>query len=97
MQEQGSGSIVTISSIHAASGFPGIAAYAAGTGGIETLTRTLAVEWAERGVRVNAGAPGYFTTDLSRPLLESRWADRVVANIPMARAGPRSCPGRSRT
>jgi len=87
MLEQGSGAIVNISSIHATSGFPRIAAYAASKGGIEALTRTLAVEWADRGVRVNTVAPGYFSTELSRPLLESRWADRVVSNIPMGRTG----------
>jgi NAD(P)-dependent dehydrogenase (short-subunit alcohol dehydrogenase family) len=87
MLEQGSGAIVNISSIHATSGFPRIAAYAASKGGIEALTRTLAVEWADRGVRVNTVAPGYFSTDLSRPLLESRWAERVTSNIPMGRTG----------
>jgi NAD(P)-dependent dehydrogenase (short-subunit alcohol dehydrogenase family) len=87
MLEQGSGTIANISSIHATSAFPRIAAYAASKGGIESLTRTLAVEWADRGVRVNTVAPGYFTTELSRPLLESRWAERVVSNIPMRRTG----------
>lgn len=87
MLEQGGGTIANISSIHATSGFPRIAAYAASKGGIEALTRTLAVEWADRGVRVNTVAPGYFSTELSRPLLESRWAERVVSNIPMGRTG----------
>lgn len=87
MLEQGHGSIVNVSSIHARAGFPRIAAYAASKGGVEALTRTLAVEWAEHGVRVNTVAPGYFATDLSRPLLESRWGDRVDKSIPMGRTG----------
>ena len=87
MLEQGSGTIANISSVHATSGFPRIAAYAASKGGVEALTRTLAVEWSGRGVRVNTVAPGYFDTDLSRPLLASRWAGRVASNIPMGRTG----------
>jgi NAD(P)-dependent dehydrogenase (short-subunit alcohol dehydrogenase family) len=81
------GSIVNVSSIHARAGYPRIAAYAASKGAVEALTATLAVEWSQRGVRVNAVAPGYFPTDLSQGLLESRWGDDIVHRIPMARTG----------
>ncbi|MCX4767721.1 3-oxoacyl-ACP reductase FabG [Streptomyces sp. NBC_01275] len=87
MLEQGSGSIVNVSSVHASSGFERIAAYAASKGGVEALTKSLAVEWADRGVRVNALAPGYFHTDLSSGLLESRWGDQIVQNTPLGRVG----------
>ena len=85
MLAAGSGSIVNVSSVHATSGFGKLAAYAASKGGVEALTRALAVEWAPHGVRVNAVAPGYFRTDLSKPLLESRWGEAIVNQIPLGR------------
>ncbi|KQX78544.1 SDR family oxidoreductase [Streptomyces sp. Root1310] len=87
MLGQGSGSIVNVSSVHARTGFERIAAYAASKGGVEALTRALAVEWADRGVRVNTLAPGYFRTDLSSGLLDSRWGERIVRGTPLGRVG----------
>lgn len=87
MLEQGSGSIVNVTSIHARTGFERIAAYAASKGGIEALARTLAVEWADRGVRVNCLAPGYVPTDLSSGLLDSARGDAIRNRIPMGRTG----------
>ena len=87
MLERGGGSIVNVSSVHARAGFGRIAAYAASKGGVEALTRTLAVAWADRGVRVNTLAPGYFRTDLSAGLLDSRHGERVVGAVPMGRVG----------
>ncbi|MFF5254462.1 SDR family NAD(P)-dependent oxidoreductase [Streptomyces leeuwenhoekii] len=88
MLERGGGSIVNVSSVHATAGFGRLAAYSASKGAVEALTRTLAVEWAERGVRVNTLAPGYFDTELSKPLMSNdSWADRVKSAIPMARTG----------
>ncbi|KKD06321.1 SDR family NAD(P)-dependent oxidoreductase [Streptomyces sp. WM6386] len=87
MLEQRSGSIVNVSSVHASAGFERIAAYAASKGGVEALTKALAVEWADRGVRVNALAPGYFRTDLSSGLLDSRWGERIVKGTPLGRVG----------
>jgi NAD(P)-dependent dehydrogenase (short-subunit alcohol dehydrogenase family) len=54
----GGGAIVNVSSIHGGAGLPGFTAYAATKGGVDALTRALAVELAPRGVRVNAVAPG---------------------------------------
>ncbi|MFE9924507.1 SDR family NAD(P)-dependent oxidoreductase [Streptomyces sp. NPDC005774] len=87
MLEQRSGSIVNVSSVHATTGFERIAAYAASKGGVEALTRALSVEWADRGVRVNTLAPGYFQTDLSSGLLDSRWGERIVRGTPLGRVG----------
>jgi 3-oxoacyl-[acyl-carrier protein] reductase len=64
MLEQGSGAIVNVASVAAMRGAAGRAAYAASKAAIVSLTRTAAVEWASRGVRVNAVAPGYVETDL---------------------------------
>lgn len=85
MLARGSGSIITVSSVHARTGFDRIAAYAASKGGVEALSRVLAVEWADRGVRVNVLAPGYFHTDLSEGLVASKWGERIRANIPQNR------------
>lgn len=87
MLEQGRGSIITVSSVHGTTGFERIAAYAASKGAVEALTRVLAVEWADRGVRVNALAPGYFATDLSDGLMRSRWGDIVRGAVPQGRVG----------
>ena len=83
----GGGSIVNVSSVHARVGYPRIAAYGASKGAVEALTATLAVEWSQRGVRVNTVAPGYFPTELSAGLLESRWGEDILRRIPMARTG----------
>lgn len=87
MLSAGAGSIINVSSIHANAGFERIAAYAASKGGVEALTKVLAVEWADRGVRVNAVAPGYFRTDLSSGLLDSCWGDKILNEIPMGHVG----------
>ncbi|MQA78823.1 MAG: glucose 1-dehydrogenase [Streptosporangiales bacterium] len=87
MLPTGGGSIVNITSVHGTAGFPRIAAYAASKGALEALTRVLAVEWADRGVRVNALAPGYFDTDLSSGLVASRWGERILGEIPQGRIG----------
>src|SRR3712207_8189049 len=58
MLEAGGGSIVNITSIHGHAGFPRHAAYAATNGAINAFTRELAVELADRNVRVNAIGPG---------------------------------------
>lgn len=86
MLEEG-GSIVNVSSVHAQVGYPRIAAYAASKGAVAALTRTLAVEWADRRVRVNTLTPGYFPTDLSQGLLKSRWGQDIVRRIPLGRTG----------
>lgn len=62
MKAQGSGSIVNISSIYGLVAAPNRAAYCASKGGIVMLTKSLAVEWAELGIRVNAISPGYSLT-----------------------------------
>lgn len=81
------GSIVNVTSVHARVGYPRIAAYAASKGAVQAMTSTLAVEWADRGVRVNTLSPGYFPTELSQGLLDSGWGEDIQRRIPMGRTG----------
>ncbi|WP_125100566.1 SDR family NAD(P)-dependent oxidoreductase [Leucobacter chromiireducens] len=64
------GNIVNVASVAAFAGMPGRAAYTAAKAAVTGLTRTLAVEWAASGVRVNAIAPGYVRTALTDQLIE---------------------------
>lgn len=66
MCERGQGSIVNITSLAAHTGWANAAAYCASKWGVAGITQSLAAEWGERGVRVNAIAPGFFLTDLNR-------------------------------
>ncbi len=69
------GAIVNVASISGLVGMPGRAAYCATKAGVLGLTRALAVEWAGRGVRVNAVAPGYVRT----PMVENALAQGLLA------------------
>jgi 3-oxoacyl-[acyl-carrier protein] reductase len=80
------GRIVNISSVLALRGGRGQVNYAAAKGGVNALTRALAVELAPLGITVNAVAPGLVETDLSRPLLASAGA-RLRELVPMRRPG----------
>lgn len=60
----GSGAIVCVSSVVTRVGHPRRLAYASGKAAVEALVRTLAVEWADWGIRVNAVAPGYVETEM---------------------------------
>jgi NAD(P)-dependent dehydrogenase (short-subunit alcohol dehydrogenase family) len=92
MLAQGGGSIVNLSSVQARVGFLGWAGYAASKGGIDALTRQAAVEYASRGIRVNAIVPGTIATQMNECIMaESPDPDAVMANWvamhPMGRVG----------
>lgn len=81
---QGAGNIVNVSSVHGSTAAVRMLAYAASKGGIDMLTRTLGVEWAARGVRVNAIAPGYVETEMTEGLrAHERLSAELLTKIPM--------------
>ncbi len=86
MQESG-GAIVNIGSIIGLGGAAILASYAASKAGVINLTRSLAVEWARHGIRVNALCPGYFATDMNRDTLEGEAGKVMVKKIPQRRFG----------
>ena len=75
MRDRGGGSIVNLSSVASYFGWPQRAPYAAAKAAINSLTKTLAVEWAPYGIRVNAVAPGYIDTSLARWAIDEGWLD----------------------
>lgn len=87
MVEGGGGAIVNTSSIAAGTAWPARAAYAATKAAVSELTQTLAVEWVDHGIRVNAVAPGWVDTELLRPAVEKGFIDldAIRGGIPMKR------------
>lgn len=71
MIARGSGKIINICSVMSEVSRPTIGNYAAAKGGLKMLTRAMAVEWAKHGLQSNGIAPGYFVTELNKPLLEN--------------------------
>jgi 3-oxoacyl-[acyl-carrier protein] reductase len=80
------GSIVNISSVIGQMGNPGQSNYAASKAGLEGFTRSVALEVASRGVRVNAVAPGFIVTDMTEALDEKQ-KEAIQAKIPLQRLG----------
>jgi NAD(P)-dependent dehydrogenase (short-subunit alcohol dehydrogenase family) len=88
MLERGWGRIINIASLASFVGLHQVAAYGASKAAVVALTKSLAVEWASRGVCVNAIAPGVFPTDLNRHLLEgTERGKELVMRTPMKRFG----------
>jgi NAD(P)-dependent dehydrogenase (short-subunit alcohol dehydrogenase family) len=81
------GAIVNIASIQAERTAPGLSAYSASKAGVVHLTRSLALEWARHGIRINALEPGYIRTEINDDLWEQDYGRELIRRIPMRRIG----------
>ena len=81
------GVIVNVASITGLRPAGNLSAYAASKAGLIHLTKTLALEWARHGIRVNALCPGYIETDLNRDFFASEAGQALVKRIPQRRLG----------
>lgn len=82
------GAIVNVASLNSVVGNAWAASYAASKGGIAALTRSLALEWADAGIRVNAIGPGMIETEMTQPLVDDPERHRrLVEHIPLGRFG----------
>lgn len=88
MLERESGSIINIASLSTFVALYEVAAYSASKAAVASLTKSLAIEWSNRGVRVNAIAPGVFRTPLNEKLLDETERGReFLWRTPMKRFG----------
>jgi NAD(P)-dependent dehydrogenase (short-subunit alcohol dehydrogenase family) len=89
MVKTGGGAIVNMSSVNGVMAIPSIASYNASKGGVNQLTRVMALSLADRGIRVNAVAPGTIATELAKnAVLGSDEAKaRIMSRTPMKRLG----------
>jgi glucose 1-dehydrogenase len=89
MVAAGSGAIVNMSSVNATLTIPSIASYNVSKGGINQLTRVMALSFADKGVRVNAVAPGTIATELAAAavLTSDEARQRIMMRTPMKRLG----------
>jgi NAD(P)-dependent dehydrogenase (short-subunit alcohol dehydrogenase family) len=82
------GSILNVCSLTSEIGIPGAAPYGASKSGLAGLTRTLATEWAAKGIRVNGIGPGYFRTALTESFYQDeQWQRAMLQRIPQRRFG----------
>ncbi len=86
MLAQGGGVIVNLASVGGMVALPRLAAYSASKGAVLQLTKVLAVEWATAGIRVNAVAPAFVDTDMTRGVLEHpRIGEQIRRQTPLGR------------
>lgn len=86
MIERGQGKIINVASTYAVVGAAGRASYAASKGGLLQLTRVMAIEWAAKGVHVNAVGPTSTPTPMNENLFaDPEWRERTLAKVPAGR------------
>lgn len=87
MKARGGGSIINVASILGLRQAGGVLPYAVSKAGVIQMTKSLALEWARFGIRVNAIAPGYIDTDLNGAFWESDAGKAMIKRIPQRRLG----------
>ena len=88
LAERGRGSVINVASVAGLTASPLVSPYGAAKAGLISLTKSLAVEWAALGIRVNALCPGWTATELNRVLWDSPdGGQATIANVPMGRWG----------
>jgi 2-deoxy-D-gluconate 3-dehydrogenase len=88
MIQQKKGKIINISSDAGSVGLPERAAYCSSKGGVNLLTKVLAIEWAPYNINVNAIGPTFIDTPFTKPMFEKEgFRDYALRNIPLGRIG----------
>jgi glucose 1-dehydrogenase len=88
LKQENGGVIINVSSVHEIIPRPQYVSYSISKGGMENMTKTLALEYADRGIRVNAIGPGATATDINKAWAEDpKKREEVASNIPMKRVG----------
>lgn len=87
--EASQGTLINVSSMAAERGIEGLSSYSASKGGVSSLTRQLAVEYGDRGVRVNAIVPGTIKTPVNEDVRQSdpEWTKTRREQVPLGRLG----------
>lgn len=88
MKEKGWGRVINVTSLQSERAFPGGITYGATKGGLAQLTRAMAVEWSAAGINCNAITPGFFPTELTRPVFDdAETAAKTAAQTAIGRNG----------
>jgi NAD(P)-dependent dehydrogenase (short-subunit alcohol dehydrogenase family) len=87
MRDRGHGCIVNVASILGLRQAAGVVSYAVSKAGVIQLTKSLALEWARYGIRVNAIAPGYVATELNQDFWGTDAGKALIKRIPQRRLG----------
>lgn len=82
------GAMINICSVQSELGRPSIAPYAASKGGLKMLTKGMAIDWGQHGIRVNGLGPGYFATELNKALVaDEKFSSWLCDRTPLGRWG----------